>query len=316
MDGTFLENDPFFTASLLQGESKCEDSNSSWVISVESTSPPLVTIANVKNAFFSGDLEEEVYMSPPSGFKAQFSHQFLGSLFTKFSKARKVEVLTIYVNDIVLFGDNHIEIIPLKKRMTYEFEIKDLGNLKYFLEMEVARSKEGIFVSQRKYTLNLPTETNMLGFCPTDTPTEFNCKLKNSDDKVPIDKEQYQCLVERQTGKLSKLILIQTGQHLLLIENLPLVIVPLYENCKMPMKLFCDNMESIDIDNNPFQHDGTKHVEIDRHFIKERLDNGSICISYIPSSQQVVDVPAKRFLRQNFDFCVSKLGHIDIYVPT
>ncbi|KAL4038587.1 hypothetical protein IC575_002209 [Cucumis melo] len=82
--------------------------------------------------------------------------------------------------------------------MGFEFEIKDLGNLKYFLGMKVARSKEGIFVSQRKYALDLLTETGILGCRPVDTPIELNCKLGNSDDQVPVDKEQYQRLV----GKL------------------------------------------------------------------------------------------------------------------
>ena len=44
-------------------------------------------------------------------------------------------------------------------------------------------------------------------------------------------------------------------------------------------------------------------------------DRGSICTPYIPSSQQVADVLTKGLLKPNFDFCVSKLGHIDIYVP-
>ncbi|KAL0533373.1 hypothetical protein IC582_030192 [Cucumis melo] len=81
--------------------------------------------------------------------------------------------------------------------MGNEFEIKDLGNLKYFLGMEVTISKEGISVSQRKYTLDLLTETGMLGCRPADTPIEFNCKLGNSDDQVPVDKEQYQPLVSK-----------------------------------------------------------------------------------------------------------------------
>ncbi|KAA0051242.1 retrotransposon protein, putative, unclassified, expressed [Cucumis melo var. makuwa] len=106
---------------------------------------------DVKNAFLNGDLVEEVYMRTLSGFEAQFSEQ--------------------------------AEINQLKQRMGNEFEIKDLRNLKYFLGMEVARSKEGIFVSQRKYTLDLLTETGMLGCRPTETPIEFNCKLGNSDDQ-------------------------------------------------------------------------------------------------------------------------------------
>ncbi|TYK04990.1 putative mitochondrial protein [Cucumis melo var. makuwa] len=80
-------------------------------------------------------------------------------LFTKVSKTRKIAILIVYVDDIVLTGDDPIEISQLKQRMGDEFEIKDLENLKYFLGMEVARSKEGNFVSQRKYTLDLLTET-------------------------------------------------------------------------------------------------------------------------------------------------------------
>ena len=90
----------------------------------------------------------------------------------------------------------------------------------------------------------------------------------------------------------------------------------LHQDYELPMKLFCNNKAAISITNNPVQHDRTKQVEIDRHFIKERLDNGSIYIPYIPLSQQVSDILNKRLLRQSFDSCVSQLGLIDIYVPT
>ena len=63
--------------------------------------------------------------------------------------------------------------------------------MKYFLGMEVARSKAGISVSYRKYTIDLLTETGMLGCRLADIPIEFNYKLGNLDDQVPVDKEQY-----------------------------------------------------------------------------------------------------------------------------
>ena len=81
------------------------------------------------------------------------------------------------------------------------------------------------------------------------------------------------------------------------------VLSDLHQDCEMLMKLLYDNKVTISIAKNPVQHDKTKHVKIDQHFIKERLDNGSICIPYIPSSQQVANVFTKWLLRQSFDSC-------------
>ncbi|KAA0057741.1 putative mitochondrial protein [Cucumis melo var. makuwa] len=71
------------------------------------------------------------------------------TLFTKVSKTGKIVVLIVYVDDIALSEDDTIEIIQLKKKMEDEFEIKDLGNLKYFLGMEVARSREDLRVPEK-----------------------------------------------------------------------------------------------------------------------------------------------------------------------
>ena len=70
----------------------------------------------------------------------------------------------------------------------------------------------------------------------------------------------------------------------------------LCQDYKVPMKLFFDNKATTSIAINPVQHDKTKHVEIDRHFIKEKLHDDSICIPYIPSSQQIIDILIKGFL--------------------
>ena len=65
----------------------------------------------------------------------------------------------------------------LKKNLAAEFEIKDLGALRYFLGMEVARSIRGIVISQRKYILDLLEETRMSGCRPSETPMDPNVKL-------------------------------------------------------------------------------------------------------------------------------------------
>ena len=62
----------------------------------------------------------------------------------------------------------------VKEYLSSEFKIKDLGPLKYFLGIEVVRSRHGIFISQRKYVLDLLKETGMLGSKACDTPTDSN----------------------------------------------------------------------------------------------------------------------------------------------
>ena len=101
------------------------------------------------------------------------------------------------MDDIVLTGSDKEELERLKRRLATEFEIKDLGALKYFLGMEFARSKEGIFVNQRKYVLDLLGDTGQLGCKLVETPIEPNIKLLHSKDDEVKDKEQYQRLVRR-----------------------------------------------------------------------------------------------------------------------
>ena len=88
--------------------------------------------------------------------------------------------------------------------------------------MAVARSEKCISVSWRKYTLDLLTETCMLGCRPVDTPIDFNCRLGNFGDKVPIEKEKYQRL-------MGKLYLSHTRLDISYV-------VPLASLCKISMR--------------------------------------------------------------------------------
>ncbi|WKA11498.1 hypothetical protein VitviT2T_028992 [Vitis vinifera] len=80
-----------------------------------------------------------------------------------------------------------------------------------------------------------------------------------------------------------------------------------------PMKLCCDNKSAINISHNPIQHDMTKHIEIDRHFIKEKLEEGVVYMSYVPSEHQLADIITKGLNNSMFHDLVLKLGMEDIY---
>lgn len=86
-----------------------------------------------------------------AGFKRAASDY---SLFTKKTNSG-IAILIVYVDDIVVTGDDAEAISDLKKQQRAKLDIKDLGKFKYFLGIEVARSNSGIFLSQRKYALDV-----------------------------------------------------------------------------------------------------------------------------------------------------------------
>ncbi|CAL8161763.1 unnamed protein product [Prunus armeniaca] len=129
---------------------------------------------DVKNTFLHGELMDEVYMDIPPGYnttqtgtvcklrKALYGlKQSPRAWFGRFTMAMKNNGFKQCNSDHTLFLKHQKgkEISQLQDYLATEFEMKDLGGLKYFLGTEVARSQQGIFLSQRKYVLDLLTDT-------------------------------------------------------------------------------------------------------------------------------------------------------------
>ena len=111
-----------------------------------------------------------------------------------------IVLLVMYVDDIVITGSDSKGILSLKSFLHNQFHTKDLGMLKYFLGIEVMKSKQRILLSQRRYVLNLLSETGKLGVKSCSTPMTPNVQITNEGDLFE-DPERYRRLV----GKLNYL---------------------------------------------------------------------------------------------------------------
>ncbi|RVW93958.1 Retrovirus-related Pol polyprotein from transposon RE1 [Vitis vinifera] len=156
---------------------------------------------DVKNAFLNGNLEEEVYMEIPSELETSFNNNRVCKLKKSLYGLKKSPRAWFdrFAKSVTKQGytqcDYEEELLGMKKHLAKEFEIKDLGYLRYFLGMEVVRSKKGIFFSQHKYVLDLLKETGMLGCKPADTPMDSTKKIGTEKNSAPVDKGRYQRLI-------------------------------------------------------------------------------------------------------------------------
>ncbi|KAK9063841.1 hypothetical protein SSX86_017713 [Deinandra increscens subsp. villosa] len=368
---------------------------------------------DIKNAFLHGDLQEEVYIEQPPGFVAQGESgkvcrlkkslyglkQSPRAWFGKFNKvvtefglrrssydhsvffassAAGCILLVVYVDDIVITGSDRDGIQKLKSFLGNKFQTKDLGTLKYFLGIEVSRNRKGIYLSQRKYCLDVLRDSKMIETKNCDAPMIPNGRLGAHEGDPLADAEKYrrivgklnyltitrpdiafpvsvvsqfmssprtshweavchilkylkgapgrgilyqnnghhtvegftdadyngdptsrrsttgycirvggnlvswkskkQSVVSRSSAESEYRAMAQTTCELVWVRNL-LGEIGFKQN--KPMNLWCDNEAAIHIANNPVFHERTKHIEVDCHFTREKLEDGTIATPHL-----------------------------------
>ncbi|XP_026434301.1 uncharacterized protein LOC113331872 [Papaver somniferum] len=97
-------------------------------------------------------------------------------MFTR-STEKGMVILLLYVDDMVITGDNLEGITALKLHLSSCFEMKDLSLLRYFLGIEVDKSSDGFFISQVKYASDILQRAGLTDSKTADTPLELNVKL-------------------------------------------------------------------------------------------------------------------------------------------
>ena len=399
---------------------------------------------DVNNAFLHGDLTEEVYMKLPPGFGGkgetrvcrlhkslyglkQASRQWFIKLsmalkaagftqswsdYSLFVKAHsgKLTVLLVYVDDVILAGNSLEEITAIKLFLSHRFKLKDLGELKYFLGIEVARSRKGIALCQRKYALEILEDTGFLGAKPSSFPVDQNISLTQEGGELLIDPSQYRRLVGRliyltitrpdlayavhilsqfmekprqphlaAAHQVLRYIKKAPGQGILLPSTGSIELTAYcdadWARCKdtrrsitgycvllgdapvswktkkqstvarssaeaeyrsmattscevtwlksllndlrvkqlNPIRMFCDNQAALHIANNPVFHERTKHIEIDCHVVREKIQRGLLKTMHIGTKEQPADLFTKPLGSAHFSTLLHKLGVIDLH---
>ena len=104
-------------------------------------------------------------------------------------------LLLLYMDDMIITGDDLSGIQELKDFLSQQFKMKDLGHLSYFLGLEITHSTDGLYITQAKYASELLSRAGLTDSKTFDTPVELNAHLTPSGGKPLSNPSLYKCLV-------------------------------------------------------------------------------------------------------------------------
>nr|GEV51120.1 copia protein [Tanacetum cinerariifolium] len=270
---------------------------------------------DVKMAFLNGPLKEEVYVAQPDGF-VDPDHP------KKVYRLRKA-----------LYG---LKQAPRACR----FEMSLIGEMKFFLGLQIHQSPSGIFINQAKYTLEILHKHGMDKGQGIGTPVATKLKLDvnlsgNPDSSIELiafsDADHAGCIDSRKStsggiqflgDKLVSWMLKK--QNCTAMSSAEAEYMALsasgaqvmwmrtqlqdygFNYNKIP--LYCDSQSAIAISCNPVQHSRTKHIHTRYHFIKEHVENGIIELYFVRTKYQLADMFTKALLEDRFKYHVRRIG--------
>lgn len=199
------------------------------ILAIAASNHWLVYQMDVKSAFLNGILKEDVYVVQPPGYEVEdqrlkvykLKRALYGlkqaprawyskidsylinkgfkrsnnepTLYTKTDQQGKILIVCIYVDDIIYTGNMEIDVF--RSAMEKEFEMTNLGQMKYFLGLEIEQLKEGIFVCQQRYGHSVLTRFKMSNCKPAVTPIVPGTKLSKYDPSPTVNSTLYKQLV-------------------------------------------------------------------------------------------------------------------------
>nr|GEX78645.1 retrovirus-related Pol polyprotein from transposon TNT 1-94 [Tanacetum cinerariifolium] len=302
---------------------------------------------DVKTSFIYGPLKEKVYVYQPNVFvdpyhpdkvyclkKAlyglkqaprawydELSNFLVSKGFSKGSidptlfitkHEEDILLVQIYVDDILFSSTNPKLSKQFEKLMHNKFEMSMMGELKFFLEIQIHQSSRGIFINQAKYAQKILIKHGMISCDSIGTP--IATKHLDADlSGTSVDQTKYQSMV----GALMYLTASRpdivhatcycvryqaksTEKHLTALTDYG------FHFDKIPMH--CDSKVAIAISCNPVQHSRTKHIDVRYHFIKEKVEKGIVELFFVGTEYQLADLFTKSLSEDRFKYLVRRLG--------
>uniref|UniRef100_A0A2N9HJK3 Integrase catalytic domain-containing protein n=1 Tax=Fagus sylvatica TaxID=28930 RepID=A0A2N9HJK3_FAGSY len=349
---------------------------------------------DVNNAFLHGELDEEQASRQWfSKFSATLlNHGFIQSkadysLFTRQDGSSFIALL-VYVDDILIASSDAVAVQRLKLFLDAQFKLKDLGPVRYFLGLEIARSSQGISVSQRKYALEILEDARLLGCKPVkligrlmyltltrpdivfavhklsqfmEHPREPHYKAAQhilqyikgapsqgmfypSNSELHIKafsdsdwagcpdtrrsttgyciflghslvswKSKKQTTVSRSSTEAEYRAMASAVCEVIWLRSLLHDLQISHPNAAL---LFSDSQAAIHIAANPVFHERTKHIEIDCHLVRDKIQEGVIRNIQVPNKHQVADIMTKALGFTLFSSLIVKMGMHNLCTPS
>ncbi|GJR45603.1 retrovirus-related pol polyprotein from transposon TNT 1-94 [Tanacetum coccineum] len=202
-----------------------------------------------------------------------------------------------------------------------------MGQMSFFLGLQVSQSPGGIFINQSKYALEILTKYGMDTSDPVDTPMVDRSKLDEDPLGIPVDQTRFRGMV----GSLMYLTAsrpdLDTAMALTAYADVD------HAGCQdirrstwdaqilwmrsqltnygfafNNIPLYCDNKSAIALCCNNVQHSQSKHIDIRHHFIREQVENGVVELYFVTTDYQLADIFTKALPRDRFKFLLPRLG--------